>query len=94
MKVYGGGVSDLDLVHFEVLISQVLRDRKNQSLPARLGRVWDPVMMNIKNVVFSSGFVQGLAFENVNKAIEVGLITEEDVEESVLGKLVTGERIN
>lgn len=93
LKVYGGSVSDLDLVHFEVLISQILRDKSNKNLPARLGRTWDPVMMNIKNAVFQSGFIQGLAFENVNKAIETGLIAEEEVEPSLLGKLVTGELI-
>jgi hypothetical protein len=93
MKVYGGKVSDLDLVHFEVLLSQVLRDRSNQALPARLGKRWDPIMMNIKNAVFASGFIQGLAFENVNKAIETGLISEGEVEPSLLGKLATGDRI-
>lgn len=89
LKVYGP-VSNLDLVHFEVLVSQVLRDRSNPSLPARLGKKWDPIMMNIKKDVFATGFIQGLAFENVNKAIETGLIQSE-AEESILGKLLTGE---
>jgi DNA-directed RNA polymerase beta' subunit len=93
MKIYGGRISDLDLVHFEVLISQVLRDKLNQALPARLGKTWDPVMMNIKNTIFSSGFIQGLAFENINKAIETGLISEGELEPSILGRLVTGEVI-
>jgi len=93
MKVYGGGVSDLDLVHFEVLVSQVLRDRKNHAIPARLSKTWDPIMMNIKSTVFESGFIQGLAFENINKAIETGLITEDMVEPSLLGNLLTGELI-
>jgi len=92
MKVYGK-ISDLDLVHFEILISQVLRDRTNDAMPARLGRTWDPIMMNIKNTVFASGFIQGLAFENVNKAIETGLISPDDVEPTLLGKLATGEKI-
>ena len=91
MKVYGGSVSNLDLCHFEVLVSQVLRDKKNPALPARMAKVWDPVMMNIKNAVFAQGFVQGLAFENVNKAIETGLISEGEIEPSILGKLITGE---
>ena len=93
LKVYGGNVSNLDLCHFEVLISQILRDKSNQALPARLGKKWDPVMMNIKNAVFASGFIQGLAFENVNKAIETGLISEGELEPSILGKLITGDVI-
>lgn len=94
-KIMGvfGPISDLDLVHFEVLASQTLRDKSNPELPARLGKTWDPVMMNIKNAVFASGFIQGLAFENVNKAIETGLIAQTDVETSLLGRLVTGDDI-
>ena len=92
MKIYGP-VSDLDLVHFEVLISQVLRDKVYKMLPARLGRKWDPVLVNIKNAVFQSGFLQGLAFENVNKAIEMGMISEGELEPSLLGRLITGEII-
>lgn len=91
MKVYGGKISNLDLVHFEVLLSQVLRDKTKPTLPARLARTWDPIMMNIKNAVFQTGFVNGLAFENVNKAIETGLISDGELEPSILGKLITGE---
>lgn len=93
MKVYGGAVSDLDLVHFEVLISQVLRDRTHPILPARMGQVWDPIMMNIKKAVFSSGFISGLGFENISSAIEYGLISEGELEPSVLGRLISGEVI-
>ena len=93
LKIYGAGVSDLDLVYFEVLASQVLRDKTNQALPARLGKTWDPVMMNIKSTVFSTSFIQGLAFENINKAIETGLVSKQDVPATILEKLVTGENL-
>ena len=83
----------MDLCYFEVLASQVLRDRKNQAIPARLGKTWDPVMMNIKNTVFSTSFVQGLAFENINKAIETGLVSKADVPATILEKLDTGESL-
>jgi hypothetical protein len=91
LRIYGGSISDLDLVHFEVLISQILRDRKNPALAARLGKTWDPIMMNVKNTVFAQGFVQGLAFENVNKAIETGLTSGEDIDLSLFGRIITGE---
>lgn len=92
-KLYNiyGSISDLDLVHIEVLASQVLRDKKDHSVPARLGKKWDPVMANIKTDVFATGFVQGLAFENIGKAIEVGLTTAKPSEKSVLERVVTGE---
>ena len=50
-------------------------------------------MMNIKNTVFSTSFVQGLAFENINKAIETGLVSKADMPATILEKLVTGESL-
>jgi hypothetical protein len=85
-----GTLRSMDSVHLEVLLSQALRDRKNKGIPARLGKTWDPIMMNIKKIVFETSFVQGLAFENVNEAIRTGLITEEGGDPSILEKVLTG----
>ena len=83
LRVYAP-LRDMDSVHLEVLLSQVLRD------PARLAKKWDPVMLNIKQVVFKTSFIQGLAFENINEAVRTGLINEEPEEPSVLEKVLTG----
>ncbi len=88
-KVYGT-LRDMDVVHMEVLLSQALRDKKNPSIPARLGSRWDPTMINIKQIVFKTSFIQGLAFENINEAIKTGLITEEGGDPSILEKVLTG----
>lgn len=88
-----GSISDLDMVHLEILASQVLRDKNNHSIPARLGSTWDPVMANIKSDVFATGFIQGLAFENIGKAIDTGLTTSTPEERSVLEKIVTGDLV-
>ena len=93
MDIYGAGVSDLDLVHLEVLLSQSIRNKTHSELPARLGKKWDPVMMNIKTTVFDVSFLQGLQFENVRRAIDTGLTTSTDVEPSVLEKLATGDLV-
>jgi len=87
-KVYAP-LSPMDSVHLEIVISQCLRYRLNPALPARLGKTWDPVLINIKKTIFSSGFMQGLAFENVNEAIKVGLISEEEIPPSIIEKLMT-----
>jgi len=94
-KLYNvyGDISDLDLVHLEVLASQVLRDKKNHAIPARLGKPWDPVMANIKTDVFNTSFIQGLAFENVGKAIDTGLTTAQMSDPSIMEKIVTGELV-
>ena len=88
-RVYGP-LRNSDTVHLEVLISQVLRDRSHLEMPARLAPRWDPVLINIKQVVFKTSFIQGLAFENINESIRTGLITEEPTEPSVLEKVLTG----
>ena len=88
-RVYGP-LRDADTVHLEVLISQVLRDKNNLEIPARLSKKWDPVLINMKQVVFKTSFIQGLAFENINESIRIGLITEEPTEASVLEKVLTG----
>ncbi len=85
-----GTLRNMDSVHLEVLLSQALRDKKNQSIPARLGQKWDPTMINIKQIVFKTSFIQGLAFENVNEAIKTGLITDDGGDPSILEKVLTG----
>jgi hypothetical protein len=88
-----GPLRNMDSVHIEVLLSQALRYKENQSIPARLGKKWDPVMINIKKIVFNTSFVQGLAFENINEAIKTGLITETTEDPSILEKVLTGNLI-
>lgn len=89
-KVYGP-ISDMDLVHLEVLQSQVLRSRKNTKLPARMSEPWDPVTMDIKKIVFSGNFISSLQFENINEALASGLIEKEQLPQSILEKVLTGD---
>lgn len=88
-KVYGP-ISTMDLVHLEVLLSQCMRDKQDKNLPARLGRTWNPMLSNMKDVVFNSSFLQGLAFENVGRAIQSGLVSEDMFGDSVIEKVMTG----
>jgi len=89
-----GKLSNMDSVHLEIMCSQVLRDKKNMQIPARLGKKWDPILVNLKKVIFSEGFVNGLAFENINDAIKTGLITEEKGEASIIEKVMTGSLVD
>lgn len=88
-KVYEKN-SNFDLVHFEVLLSQCLRDKSNLTLLARLGKTWNPQLINIKKVVMNSGFISSLCFENIGSAIQVGLTGGETLEPSVIEKILTG----
>ncbi len=89
-----GKLSNMDSVHLEIMCSQVLRDKKNIQIPARLAAKWDPQLVNLKKVIFSEGFVNGLAFENINDAIKTGLITDESGEQSIIEKVLTGSLVN
>ena len=91
-KVYQS-LSNMDVVHLEVLLSNCIRWKENPTYPARLGKTWDPIMLNVKSVVFNTGFVNGLAFENITKSIEMGLISKEDLPPSILEKVMTGQLV-
>jgi len=92
-KIYSD-ISSMDLVHMEVLISQVLRDKSNPSIPARVGSdPMHPQLLNIKKNIFNSSLINGLAFENVNAAINTGLISTTELPPSVLERLLTGDLV-
>jgi hypothetical protein len=84
-------ITNIDLVHMEILISNVLRDRKDLSIPARLGSPFDPVCINIKDIIFKSGVLQGIAFENIGKAINNALIDEKDSPPTILEKVLMNQ---
>lgn len=95
-KLFGvyGRLSDMDSVHLEVMCGQVLRDSKDIQQPARLGKKWDPQLVNMKKVIFSEGFINGLAFENINDAIKTGLISDEKGDTSIIEKVMTGSLVD
>ncbi len=72
---YKDDAKDVDLVHYEVIISNLLRDEHNPSIPARLAVTWSPKQYPIKQIPFIDGstWLLGLAFENAGKAIETGI---------------------
>jgi hypothetical protein len=95
LKMYGvyKNNSSADLVHFEVVLSNVLRDKKNQGIPARLARIYDPALFNINSVVFQESFLSGIEFERISKALETGLVSERPREISVLERVLLGELV-
>lgn len=92
-KIYSE-ISSIDLVHMEVLISQVLRDKNNPAIPSRVGSdPMHPQLLNIRKNIFNSSLINGLAFENVNAAINTGLISTTELPPSVLERLLTGDLV-
>ena len=94
LNMYSPPNASFDTVHIEILCSQVFRNKDNIQILARLKEPYDPVMINMKKVVFSEGFLLGLSFENVNESLRSGLIYEQETgSKSFLEKVVTGELI-
>jgi len=70
--------SDIDLVHFEMILTACLRNKTNPFLQARLVKNYDPIFYSIKDVPYLENYKLGMQFENLNKAIEIGLIEDKN----------------
>lgn len=83
-------VGDWDSTHLEVILSNVLRAKDNPQKPARLVEPFDPEMYSIKTLPNIISYPLGIAFENFNKGIQYGMITER-APESAIEKVISGE---
>jgi len=86
-------ISPLPSVAYEVLLSQILRYKADPKYPARLAKEWDPILLNMRKTIFNEGFIQGLAFENINEAIRTGLTKKTDDNLNILERVFTGEQL-
>jgi len=75
-SLYHEQASHIALVHYEVVFSNLLRNKHNPTLPARLVDPYEPVLYGLKKIPYVDGnsWLLGLSFENAGKAIETGLL--------------------
>jgi len=93
MKIYDQYrdiASAMDLIHLEILASNLLRDKGNPSYPARLNKNYSPMVGSLKNIPALESWLQSLNFENINKSITQGLLYDRPTDETLLEKIVTG----
>ena len=83
-------LSSADLIHFEILASNLLRDKGNPSYPARLNPDYGAVIRSLKSIPKLESWLQALAFENPKESITTGLIYDRPTDETILEKLITG----
>jgi len=74
--------------YLEILVSQLMRDKNNPSIPARLGETWNPQIISIKKIPYVESWIRGIEFENFRKSIENALINPEITMNSKLDELV------
>ena len=84
------GIIDCDSVHLEVVLSNVLRAKKDPQLPARLKEPFEPEMYSIKKLPGLISWPLGLAFENYTAAITQGMISER-APESAIERIMMGD---
>ena len=82
-------VGGWDSVHLEVIISNILRARKDPQKPARLIEPFDPEMHSIKTLPNLISYPLGLAFENFSKGVQYGMISQR-APESQIEKVMFG----
>ena len=75
-------------VWIEILVSQLLRDSENPSLPARLGRPYKPKIVSIKEIPYLESWIRSVEFENFHKAVTSALLQPEVQVYSVLEDLL------
>jgi len=79
-----------DSVHVEVLISNILRNKRDPQKPARLVVPYDPKLYSIKKLPMLISWPLGLAFEDFSKAVRYGMISDRSPS-SPIEKIMFGE---
>jgi hypothetical protein len=87
---YGPLAKSSDMIHFEVMASQLLRDKTNPSYPARLNKNYSPVVVSLKKIPSLESWLSALSFEDPNYAITTGLTYDREQQESILEQIVNG----
>lgn len=87
-EIYSG--LGCDLVHVEVLVSNLLRDKGNPSYPARRNKNFNPTMISLKKIPAKESWLQSFMFENPNESILTGLLYDRPETETILERIVTG----
>ena len=95
MKIYNiynsnGMKTGCDMVHYEVLVSNLLRDKGNPSYPARLNpKNYNPTSVSLNSIPKLESWLQAFEFQDPKEAITTGLLYDRPTNETILERLVT-----
>ncbi|HQF36799.1 MAG TPA: hypothetical protein PLL26_04140 [Candidatus Dojkabacteria bacterium] len=67
-------LAGIDLVHLETIVSNMFRDAEDLTIPARLTNYKNITVIGQKKLPYVISWLSALSFENINRAIKVGLI--------------------
>lgn len=80
-------ISGVDLVHLELIVSNMFRDKDDPTKPCRLTSYRNGVIYGQKKIPYLTSWLTGLMFENINKSIKGGILSEEDIDFNKLEKI-------
>lgn len=78
----------IDLVHIESVVSNMFRDKEDMTIPARLTNYKNPIIIGQKKLPFILSWLSALSFENMNRAIKIGLLEGKDANLDPIEKIV------
>ncbi len=79
---------EIDLVHIESIVSNMFRNREDLTEPARLSNYKNSIIVGQKKLPYVISWLSALGFENINRAIKVGLIEGKDAKLGPLESIV------
>ena len=81
-------LAGIDLVHIETIVSNMFRDSEDLTSPARITDYRNVTVVGQKKLPYIISWLSALGFENINRAIKVGLIDGRDATLDPIEKIV------
>jgi len=78
----------LDLVHIELVVSNMFRLKDDLTIPCRLSNYKDFEIVGIKKLPHINSWLTGLSFEDPNKAIKLALLNSRDNDMNPIEKIL------
>ena len=78
----------LDLIHIELVVSNMFRLKDDATVPCRLSNYKDFQIIGIKKLPHINSWLTGLSFEDPNKAIKLALINSRDNDMNPIEKIL------
>ena len=81
-----------DFVHFETLVSNILRDAGNPAYPARLNfKKYKPIIISLNAIPQNESWLEGFCFQNSKESIMTGLLYDRNTEPTILERMAMSE---
>ena len=81
-------VPTMDLVHLELIVSNMFRTKEDITIPCRLKNYNDFEIVGIKRLPHINSWLTGLSFEDPNKAIKEALLNSKDNDMNPIEKVL------